>query len=168
MEPIQDEEDLVVSTRSDCLSISGLDINREVNSATLHDCEEASLSFSNVFSGEIELDANEQSTLTVQKEVIKTDAAKFILTLKEKYKMTQASLDYNIKAVDKLIFMSSKVVEQLLAEGDQGQYSSPFDDLQTEYQQTKYFKENFSLIVSVHVMCIPFQTLFLVLPCRNH
>ena len=70
----------------------------------------------------------------MQKESIKTDAAKFILTLKEKYKLTQASLDYTIKAVDKLMFLSSKIVEQSIAEGDSGQYLSPFDELQTEYQ----------------------------------
>ena len=65
------------------------------------------------------------------------DVAKFILMLKEKYELTQASLDYTIKAVDKLMFLSSKIVEQSIAEGDSVQYLSPFDELQTEYQQTK-------------------------------
>lgn len=169
--PILDEEDPVVdSTRSACLS--NAEVN-ETDSATLHDYESPQedmtsyLDVSNQTSGDIEHDADEQSTLTVQKESIKTDAAKFILTLKEKYKLTQASLNYTIKAVDELMFMSSKVVEQSLAAGAQGLYSSPFDDLKTEYQQTKYFKENFGLIVSVNVH-VPCQILVLLFMCRSH
>lgn len=161
LDPTQDEEDPIASTRRDCLSVPGINVEDHT-----HNCEEASASYSDVFNG---LDADEQPSLTVQKESIKTDAAKFILALKETYKLTQASLDYTIKVVDKLMFLSSKIVEQSIAEGDSGQYLSPFDELQTEYQQTKYFKERFGLIVSVnaHVMYILLQVPFLFLSCRN-
>jgi len=85
-----------------------------------------------------------------QDESIKMAAAKFILTLKEKYKLTQASLDYTVKSVHILISMSSK---QSSVSGPEctssTPYPSPFDDLMTEYQQNKYFKDHFGLIVSL-------------------
>jgi len=96
-----------------------------------------------------------------QKETIKTAAAKFILALKEKHKLTQTALDYAINTVDKLLLMSSEAVEQGI---DRGHYLSSFDNFKTEYQQTKYYKENFGLIVSVFVVQ-QFQQLFL---CRSH
>lgn len=118
-------------------------------------------------SGDIEHNA-EQLSLPVQKQSVKTAAAKFILTLKEKYKLTQASLDYAVKAVDELISISNKAVQESFANG-QGLtntlYASPFDDLKTEYQQTKYFKENFGLIVSVDIV-VPYHVLIFMY--RSH
>ena len=78
-------------------------------------------------------------------------AAKFILTLKERFKLTQVSLDYMVKAVDELMQLSSKFVQQSVSENSElagSHYHSPFDELSNEYQQTKCFKENFGLIVS--------------------
>lgn len=45
--------------------------------------------------------------------------------------------------------MSREVEEQPV---DQEPYLSPFDDLTTKNQQTKYFKEYFGLIVSVYIL----------------
>ncbi|XP_065893459.1 uncharacterized protein [Dysidea avara] len=150
LEPTQDNKDPPVdSTMSDGLSAIHSEGAGGSVAISSHDCEEASIRYSDVFTDDIEHGSNEQLTLAVQKETIKRDAAKFILNLKERYKLTQASLDYTIKAVDHLMFLSSKMAKQSLAEGDQGQYSSLFDDLQTEYLQTKYFKENFGLIEPV-------------------
>ena len=161
LEPTQDNKDPPVdSTMSDGLSAIHSEGAGGSVAISSHDCEEASIRYSDVFTDDIEHGSNEQLTLAVQKETIKRDAAKFILNLKERYKLTQASLDYTIKAVDNLMFLSSKMAKQSLAEGDQGQYSSLFDDLQTEYLQTKYFKENFGLIVSVDVYVNYLHTLF--------
>ena len=100
----------------------------------------------------------EQSTsnMSFHKDIIKIAAAKFILTLKEKFKLTQTSLDYTVKGVEELLLLSSKYLEQSVSES-LGLASSPFcfhlspfDDLKTEYQQTKFFKENFGLIVSAY------------------
>lgn len=82
-------------------------------------------------------------------------AAKFILTLKERFKLTQVSLDYTVKAVDELMQLFSKCEQQSVSENPElagsSPYQSPFDELSTEYQQTKYFKENFGLIVSAYI-----------------
>ena len=82
------------------------------------------------------------SNLLLCKDDVKTAAAKFILTLKEKFKLTQVSLDYTVKAVEELLLLSN--------ESDSG-HPSPFDELKTEHQQTKFFKENFGLVVSGHI-----------------
>ena len=77
--------------------------------------------------------------MSFHEDTIKTAAAKFLLNLKEKYKLTQVSLDYTVKAVEDLLLLSNKRLE------------NPFEDLKTECQQNKFFKENFGLIVSWHV-----------------
>jgi len=168
LEPTQDDKDSVDSTMSDGVQDDEDPVDSTIRDG-VHVYSEGSSSvalsnhdwYSDVFNDDINLSTDEESTLTLaaQKKVIKRDAAKFILTLKEIYKPTQASLNYAIKAVDNLMFLSSKMAERSLAEGDQGQYSSLFDDLQTEYLQTKYFKENFGLIVSVVFMYILIQTI---------
>ena len=116
----------------------------DMNSDTAYD-------FSSIFA---ETHSSEQSTLDslVCKADVKTAAAKFILILKEKFKLTQVSLDYTVKTVEELLLLSNKCIEQ----SDSGLASdlhipSPFGDLKTEYQQTKFFKENFGLVVSGHV-----------------
>ena len=50
------------------------------------------------------------SNLLLCKDDVKTAAAKFILTLKEKFKLTQVSLDYTVKAVEELTcFLTSQI-----------------------------------------------------------
>ena len=100
----------------------------------------------------------EQSTsnmsLKLSKDTIKIAAAKFILNLKENFKLTQASLDYTVKGVEELLLLSNRFLEQSVLESPEFAsspfcfHSSPFDDLKTEYQQTKFFKENFGFVVS--------------------
>lgn len=91
---------------------------------------------------------------------VKMAAAKFILTLKERFKLTQASLDYTIKAVEEMMLLSANVQRKSFVENRElasipfDQHSSfvnPFVGLKTEYQQTKFFKENFGLIVSDNI-----------------
>jgi len=165
LEFIQEEGDPVSSPQRIVPVTDGTD-----GEATSHDCtsrqeDETSTRYLDSLNNDTEVGADEQLNFAVQKETVKTAAAKFILTLKEKYRLTQASLDYTINAVDKLLSMSSEVAEQSF---DQRQYLSPFDDLKTEYQQTKYFKENFGVVVSTFVHMLTLQNLFLLLLCRSH
>ena len=50
----------------------------------------------------------EQSTsnMSFHKDIIKMAAAKFILTLKEKFKLTQTSLNYTVKGVARRIIIA--------------------------------------------------------------
>ena len=93
-----------------------------------------------------------KSSNIVLREDVKKAAAKFILTLKEKFKLTQVSLDYTVKAVDELLVLSRKCDDQFVSENSELADSSPFEELRTEYQQTKFFNENFGLIVSGKVL----------------
>ena len=94
-------------------------------------------------------------------------AAHFILILKEKFKLTQTSLDYAIKGIEDITMLSANrmkcSVMRLLnksgfsinAELEAELYDylnppSPFASLKTEYQQNRFFKENFGLIVSLY------------------
>jgi len=101
----------------------------------------------------------EQSTSYGYK-AVKIAAAKFILTLKEKFKLTQTSLDYTVKAVEELVVLSSECVEQSDPGLAGSLHPSPFDELKTEHQQTKFFEENFGLIVSGYVCRIFVGSLF--------
>ena len=88
---------------------------------------------------------------------VRITAAKFLLILKERFKLTQASLDYTIKAVEDMMLLSANVLRQSIMDNRelatapfdvQSPFVNPFVGLKTEYQQTKFFKENFGLIVS--------------------
>ena len=89
-------------------------------------------------------------------------AARFMITLKEKYKLTQTSLQFTLDSVtDILKAVSQNInlsVRKQLTELSQSsdildvlsccfEIDSPFKNLATEYQQTKYYKENLGLIV---------------------
>ena len=90
--------------------------------------------------------------------IVKVAAANFLLTLKEKFKLPQSSIDYTVKAVEEITANSIKHslmshlhtsgVDHSLVHSFDACFSStsPFADLKTEYQQTKFFKEEFGLI----------------------
>ena len=89
-------------------------------------------------------------------EDVKMAAAKFLLTLKEEFKLTQTSLDYTIKAVVETMLLSANVHWQHFVEhrelasipfDQHSSFANPFVGLRTEYQQKKCFNENFGLIV---------------------
>lgn len=95
------------------------------------------------------------------------NAAHFILNLKEKFKLSQISLDFVIHSVEKLLRVSADNIKQsvlkiLHQEGIEIAPSlsdkcflltNPFLYLKTEYQQAKFYKENFNLIVRVYPSC---------------
>ena len=94
---------------------------------------------------------------------IVVNAARFILNLKEKYKLSQMTLDFVTHSVEELLKVSTDNIKQHVLKTLHLQgieitpplsdkcFSSvnPFLSLKTEYQQTKFYKENFSLIVRV-------------------
>ena len=95
-------------------------------------------------------------------DTVKVAAANLILTLKEKFKLPQSAIDYTIQAVEEITMLSTdsmkkSVTNNLLASGlsinpsfNDCSSNSPFMELKTEYQQTKFFKENFGLVVSIY------------------
>ena len=105
----------------------------------------------------VDTDEFECESECISSDNVKITAAKFILTLKERFKLTQASLDYTIKAVGEMMLLSANVLRQSIVDNRelatapldlQSSLVNPFVSLQTEYQQTKFFKEHFGLIVS--------------------
>ena len=88
---------------------------------------------------------------------VKISAAKFILILKERFKLTQASIDYTIKAVEEMMLISANMLRQSIVDNTdhvtvpfelRSPLVNPFVGLKTGYQLLKFFKENFGLIVS--------------------
>ena len=69
-------------------------------------------------------------------------AALFLLTFKEQYKLPQVSIDFAVGAINCLI---RNVCDDVIT--TPVEYEDPFSSLMTEYQQTKFFREEFGLVV---------------------
>jgi len=93
--------------------------------------------------------------------------AHFLLNLKEKYKVTQVALDFVLdKVVEFIAIASAKIkcnvldklkelnhdVEEILS--DCFLPIDPFSQMRTEYEQTKFYKEHFGLIVSCMLITV--------------
>ena len=93
---------------------------------------------------------------------LERSAALFLLTLKEKYQLTQSAIDFAVSQVKEMMFydMEDKRAELEKALGqidvessvkvglsDCLQYRNPFSGLETEYMQAKYYREHFGLVV---------------------
>lgn len=92
---------------------------------------------------------------------VRQSAAQFLLTIKEKYHLTQAAVDYGVGSVNQMV---SHVCEELHVSvvrtlqnnniaipeelNDTFTLIDPFQGLATEYQQSKYYQEHFGLMVS--------------------
>lgn len=114
-----------------------------------HDCNTTEQMDTNDFS-EVDSLYNDGHGETVHSECgssdnVKIAAAKFILTLKERFKLTQASLDYTIKAVEEITLLSANALRQSILDNLelattpfdlQSSLANPFLDLKTEYQQS--------------------------------
>ena len=93
-------------------------------------------------------------------------AALFLITAKERYQLTQSALDFITRQMQQMISFAvddiDEAVRNYLAE--QGltrtpflneqleNLRNPFMHLQTEYLQNKYYRENFNLVVSMHLL----------------
>ena len=94
-----------------------------------------------------------------EEEDIVLAAARFLITLKEKYRLTQASLDFALESVDDITKLTSQRIENSVQKllNDAGSdlrlsscftITNPFLNLRTECQQTKFYKEYLGLVVS--------------------
>lgn len=102
---------------------------------------------------------------TITDNNLKKNAALFLLGLKEKQKLTQVSLDKVIEGVTGLFQgqlgtlhtqieskpeeagVDGATISGLSELFDQGNMTHPFFGLQTQHQQMKFYKENFTFIV---------------------
>ena len=84
-------------------------------------------------------------------------AALFLLTFKEKYRLTQKSIDYAVGSINKIVDSVCASVQDSLQQSlpttnaelmQCFDYDDPFCALQTEYQQTKFYRQEFGLVVS--------------------
>ena len=97
--------------------------------------------------------------------IVKVATANFLLTLKENFKLPQSSIDYTVKAVEEITIFSANsikhsVMNHLHTAGFDHSHdhlfdacfspTNPFVELKTEYQQTKFFKEEFGVVVSMY------------------
>ena len=90
-------------------------------------------------------------------------AALFLLCFKERYQITQTALDFAMKQVQQMVGFAIEDVQQAVELQLPSINSSevrecfkvpdPFLNLRSEYMQTKYYKENFGLIVSHFSFC---------------
>ena len=87
-------------------------------------------------------------------------AATFLLTFKERFKLPQASTDFAVGAIngiiDSVCESVKKSVENVFDSSQTPtkeevmrhiQHNDPFSSLQTEYQQTKFYRAEFGLVV---------------------
>ncbi len=95
---------------------------------------------------------------------VSRSAAQFLLTLKEKYRLTQAAVDFGVGSVNQIVSHVCDELHRSVGEILQESHNvipaaldeaftpiQPFEGLTTEYQQSKYYREHFGLVVSVHV-----------------
>ena len=109
-----------------------------------------------------ELVANTRFEEFKSPDLVSRSAAQFLLTLKEKYRVTQSVVDFAVGSVNQMV---SHVCRELhhsvvrtLQENDIAIPAAlsesiapiePFKDLVTEYQQSKYYREHLGLVVSL-------------------
>ena len=75
-------------------------------------------------------------------------AAKFLLTLKEQYRISQTALEFTINAVKDIVAVhSSRDHEEL----QHDVLLNPFEGVETEYMQTKFYREHFGLVVCIQL-----------------
>lgn len=92
-------------------------------------------------------------------------AALFLLSVKERFQLTQSALDFIIQQVKQMIsfavddaeekvkvYLTEQGVTELpdISKCFEGM-NNPFIYLETEYMQNKFYQENFNLVVSFYV-----------------
>lgn len=82
----------------------------------------------------------------------RASAGKFLLTLKERHRLSQTAISFTIESVRKLItHVSGEIKASASAAGVNisSEALDPFRGLDTEYLQTKFYQEHFGLVVSM-------------------
>ncbi len=103
----------------------------------------------------------------VNEDTLHRSAALFLLSLKEKHQNTQKAVDFAVGQVQQMVSYAVQDIRDsaltMLQEHSIGtgyklpdiascfEVPDPFASLQTEYIQTKYYREHFDLVVSLHV-----------------
>jgi len=96
-------------------------------------------------------------------------AGLLLLTLKEKHRLTQASVDFAVHQIQSMIRYTLEDAKESIEQklqlhctemgvqlpdiSDCFANIDPFSGLESEYMQTKFYKENFNLVVSENVLC---------------
>lgn len=90
----------------------------------------------------------------------KRTAALFLLTFKERYKLPQASINFAVGAINGIVSSVGDSIQQSLKRSidtsaitaeeisTHFEHEDPFASLQTEYQQSKFYRDEFGLVVS--------------------
>lgn len=82
-------------------------------------------------------------------------AALFLLTFKEKYRLSQAAIDFAVGSVQQIVdsvcasAMAAVEMDPSSVAGIAANLEDPFASLQTNYQQNKFYREEFGLVVSL-------------------
>ena len=89
---------------------------------------------------------DENTACAVTHDDLQQTAALFLLTLKEKHKLTQCAVDFSMDSARRMVSMAQEKLPSDL-------HVDPLSGLETEYLQAKYYRDNFRLIVSAwHVI----------------
>ena len=87
-------------------------------------------------------------------------AAMFLLAFKEKYKLSQKAINFSVDSINSIVRSTCESikssVKESLSKGLTGNdimdcfdHVDPFDSLDTEYKQSKFYRENFGLVVCI-------------------
>lgn len=99
------------------------------------------------------INTEQVSMLQVQK-----SSALFLLSCKERFKLPQAAINFAVGAVNAIVNdvcdLAKQSIEQALSTNTSAslaiqQCRDPFASLETEYRQTKFYREVFGLVVSM-------------------
>lgn len=97
---------------------------------------------------------------SVDSSAAKRTAGLFLLTFKEKFKLSQKAINFAVGSINTIVdsvcdTVQQSVVSDLREKGFCGDvmesfhHDDPFALLQTEYRQQQFFREEFGLVVSV-------------------
>ena len=112
----------------------------------------------NDFSSPLNSD-NDSDADTQHEECARLAAGRFLLTLKERYKLSQAAVDFCVGSVKQMIGFTCQDLKLSMQEAleqsncselleNLGDNINLFEELETECQQTNFYKEYFGLVVS--------------------
>ena len=112
-----------------------------------------------------ETESDESMDETEVTGALQTAAARFLLALKEQHRLTQVSINFLVDQVKLIVAgvvadIENAVKSKLASEGVttiiHGCFRNvnPFEGLETEYKQSKFYKEHFNLVVSDYTIII--------------
>lgn len=84
-------------------------------------------------------------------------AAMFFLTFKEKFVIPQTAMNFAVGSITRLIECARKE--------ETGDGVDPFKLLQTEYMQSKFYREEFGLVVSIN-LTLNILVMFVIFSCK--